>query len=376
MERVLQKDSQIISLLRFPLTFLVVMQHCRGEIDMSPLWNRCTLTDLHAAVKVFFSGGLSLIAVPAFFFISGYLFFRNVSHWNKETYTGKLKKRIHSLLIPYLLWNILCIPLVCFSTYFEHLAQAPSLAVQEYLGSIRWLHIFWDHTVATLDIPNLLGSHTLYVAPLLGTMWYVRDLIIMVVLSPLVWLFIKKTGKYGMVAFTLLFLLRIWPPITLNGISAYFFTLGAWFSLSRKSLIIPTIWRIPIFSIAALCLGWFVVSGGNEQYIGWQLTPLFLLTGVLTTFYLADSLVSHQPQIKMPAILSDSSFFVYALHIEFALPIGFFISKMVTLHATHPLVMTIRYLLTPIIIYVLCVAVYAVMRRTVPRMLFLLTGNR
>ena len=200
--------------------------------------------------------------------------------------------------------------------------------------------------------------------------------IIMVVLSPLVWLFIKKTGKYGMVAFTLLFLLRIWPPITLNGISAYFFTLGAWFSLSRKSLIIPTIWRIPIFSIAALCLGWFVVSGGNEQYIGWQLTPLFLLTGVLTTFYLADSLVSHQPQIKMPAILSDSSFFVYALHIEFALPIGFFISKMVTLHATHPLVMTIRYLLTPIIIYVLCVAVYAVMRRTVPRMLFLLTGNR
>ena len=376
MEKALQKDSQIISLLRFPLTFLVVMQHCRGEIVMSPLWNGCTMKNLHVALKVLFSGGLSLIAVPAFFFISGYLFFRNVNHWNKENYVEKLKKRMRSLLIPYLLWNILCIPLVCFSTYFEHFSQAPLLAVQEYLSSIRWLHIFWDQTVTTLDIPNLLGFHAIYVAPLLGTMWYVRDLIIMVVPSPLVWLLIKKTRKYGIAVFTLLFLLRIWPPITLNGISAYFFTLGAWFSISRKSLTIPKALQVPVSVIAALCLCWFVASGGNEQYIGWQLTPLFLLTGVLTTFFVANYLAYHHPRIKTPAILSDSSFFVYALHIEFALPIGFFISKMVTLQATHPLVMTIRYLLTPFIIYALCVAVYAVMKRTIPRILFLLTGNR
>ena len=68
-------DSKVISFLRFPLTFLVVMQHCKGEIANNISWQELSWINIYYSVKIFFSGGISFVAVPAFFFISGYLFF-------------------------------------------------------------------------------------------------------------------------------------------------------------------------------------------------------------------------------------------------------------------------------------------------------------
>jgi len=56
-----------------------------------------------------FMGFFSKIAIPAmswFFFISGYLFFRN---FDMSKLIGKWKSRIFSLLIPYLIWNTLSV---------------------------------------------------------------------------------------------------------------------------------------------------------------------------------------------------------------------------------------------------------------------------
>ena len=44
------------------------------------------------------------IAVPGFFMISGYLFYRDFD-WN--LLAGKWKRRISSVLVPYILWNFL-----------------------------------------------------------------------------------------------------------------------------------------------------------------------------------------------------------------------------------------------------------------------------
>ena len=97
-------DSKVISFLRFPLTFLVVMQHCKGEIPNNISWQELSWINIYYSVKIFFSGGISFIAVPAFFFISGYLFFRNVEEFGGEAYRGKLHKRARSLLVPYIIW--------------------------------------------------------------------------------------------------------------------------------------------------------------------------------------------------------------------------------------------------------------------------------
>jgi fucose 4-O-acetylase-like acetyltransferase len=376
MEKTLEKDSQIISLLRFPLTFLVVMQHCRGEIAMSSEWESFTLTDLYYALKIFFSGGLSLIAVPAFFFISGYLFFRHIDTFNVSIYKEKIRKRQRSLLVPFVLWNLVCIPLTCLVLYFEHYQLHPTQDIQEYLGNIRWLHIFWDHTTTLINFPNLLGMKSIYVSPLLGTMWYVRDLIVMIVFSPIVYLFTRKTGKYGVLLLTILFLLRIWPTITINQLSVYFFSLGAFYSIRRKGFQAPLAVKL-LSCIATMgILFVFLILGGNENNIGWQLTPLFTLAGTFSIFFLTATLVNRRPNVQLPELLGNSSFFVYALHIEFALPIGFLIAKTITFHSANPVVLIVRYFLTPVIIYATCVSIYWMLKRICPKVLSLFTGNR
>lgn len=47
------------------------------------------------------------VAVPTFFCISGFLFFRKIKEWDWIIYGQKIKRRINSLLIPYICWNLL-----------------------------------------------------------------------------------------------------------------------------------------------------------------------------------------------------------------------------------------------------------------------------
>ena len=100
-------NSQIISFLRFPLTFLVVAIHSRGEIGQVPDLMHITARNLYDMVKVLGSDVIAQVAVPSFFFISGYLFFANVETWNSPAYRAKMLRRLKTLLLPYLIWNLL-----------------------------------------------------------------------------------------------------------------------------------------------------------------------------------------------------------------------------------------------------------------------------
>lgn len=73
-------ESEIINRLRLPLMLLVVLLHSNiknvlnyksgGIIDASNVYT------LYGFISYFFTGVLGRVAVPLFFLISGYLFFR------------------------------------------------------------------------------------------------------------------------------------------------------------------------------------------------------------------------------------------------------------------------------------------------------------
>lgn len=64
--------------------------------------NDLALTVNHA-VRIF-----SNMAVPAFFFLSAILFYRNCE---SKRYVDVIKKKIKTLVVPYLCWNVICWPL-------------------------------------------------------------------------------------------------------------------------------------------------------------------------------------------------------------------------------------------------------------------------
>lgn len=94
--------SNTIEWLRFFCIAAVVLIHAAGFNEIISCHH-----GVYDTVRILFSLGLCQVAVPIFFLISGYLFFVRLEEWDTGIWTGKLKKRIKTLLIPYLIWNII-----------------------------------------------------------------------------------------------------------------------------------------------------------------------------------------------------------------------------------------------------------------------------
>ena len=190
-----QKKQCVLDLVKLLLMFGIIARHA-------------TMENIDAAYPIFhgFSRGvigISEICVPLFFVISGFLFFLNVPEKPKpEYFLNKLKRRFISLVIPYLIANC-----VALAVYFCAHKFAPQL-LSGFMGD-NWknpIYIFWT-------------------GPINLSLWFIRELILVVILSPLVYLLVRYCRIFGVLALGALWIFKIGPaPI-------FFFSLGAWFSI-------------------------------------------------------------------------------------------------------------------------------------------------
>ena len=88
----LTREKNKISYLHFIMSVLVILIHSINN---------------DTKLERFFSieSGIGQFAVPLFFIISGFLYFRNIK--SKTDAIEKLKRRVRTLLIPFLLWNLI-----------------------------------------------------------------------------------------------------------------------------------------------------------------------------------------------------------------------------------------------------------------------------
>lgn len=99
--------SQSIEWLRFICAALIVLFHCFERVGVETTCSYHNGT--YDITRLMFSRGICEIAVPVFFLISGYLFFRGMENWNTSVWVNKIKRRIKTLLVPYILWNIISV---------------------------------------------------------------------------------------------------------------------------------------------------------------------------------------------------------------------------------------------------------------------------
>lgn len=116
----------------------------------------------------FFWQHLSGLIVPTFFSISGFLFYRNFS-WDKLIV--KWKRRFFSLVIPYLIWNLIA--------YFYYIVLSKIPFISSHINNN--LDYF---SVKNLLVNLLLGKHNI--------LWFIRYLIIYVYVIPLFYPIIKR----------------------------------------------------------------------------------------------------------------------------------------------------------------------------------------
>lgn len=136
-------QSQTLMWLRFPLALLVLLIHVNPQnreiftpiqtVDISHLTTASIYSIIGRAGYYF-----SQVAVPFFFFTSGYFFFYKVRQWNIQCYKKKIEKRLKTLLVPYLLWNILALCFMilnkCMGVWLLH---KPKEGLVDYLTNIN-----------------------------------------------------------------------------------------------------------------------------------------------------------------------------------------------------------------------------------------------
>lgn len=344
--------SKAIDWLRFPMAFLVVMLHHSVGLFISA-------DGVLRSLCIIFQEGICRLAVPCFFFISGFLFFNHLSQWDWNIWGHKLKTRVWTLLIPYVLWNI--IAFLVFWGY-ANLTGSPT-GLSQFFVDTGGIKIFWG---VNGNIP--IGPRAL---PIDIPLWFVRDLMLFSLLSPLVFCFLRATRLYGVLLLLACFLFV--PSIVPEGF--FFFVIGAAVQLSNRDTMGFALKHRLFFYIISFILLIAIVVLFDNEYWRRLVKNIFLVCGIAASFCAVSRLLAHR-KVHISPFLVGSSFFIFATHKilildNIATPI---IDAILPKNgAFWP---CLEFFLTPVFAVTLCLGLLFIMERFIPRTTKLLTGNR
>ena len=311
-------------LLKFPLALLVVCIHTVGP-----------------ELKTGF-------AVPCFFVMSGFFFFYNAKDVGLNFFLAKWKRRLSSLLVPYVLWILL---------YYVYMQLFETEKLSHIMAGKSFLAIFYD--------ANNLGH-----IPLLGPFWYVRDLIKVCLITPVVYWAVKCTKGWIIVLLGALYILH--PILHLNipffgNEPLFFFTSGAFLAMqfgrySKRDVSLQCFFTATIIG-CLLYIGAYQYDSSCQNIF----EKLYVVCGVLWCFSMA-ALVNKYFRISIPKWVSASSFYIYAVHMFFY-TVSFYLVSLLHLGGGT------RMLATPLVIF-LSISSYFILKIVSPKALAVLLGGR
>lgn len=373
--------SECINMLRFPLAILVVFVHGFGaDINVTEL-HASGLTGLaiYDYVRLFFSVVISRSAVPIFFIISGYLLFLKVKDYSKSVFMVKLRKRWHSLVVPYFSWILLFILWnLMFKVGGVLLHGKPWTGVFDYFQENGYLHLLWNSSVWE-ERTTWLGLETHNSGPVLLPFWYMRDLIMMVILSPIIYWIIKKIKIIFILFLIVIYVFDIrfpWISGTFSS-AGLFFSVGAYFAIKKQDFTdILWKWRYPICSITILLMVCQTYSGSAMgDMVSRMIHPWLVIFQSFALIIVASHLCKYPYLYGANKKLSKTSFFIYALHTFILGYIISMIKKVMPMQDTWYM-MTFIYLTAPLLCVALCIGIYWMFQKVMPGILRVMVGER
>ena len=364
------KISYLLSFIRFPLILGIVFLHTCPISDTYISWNNFESIDIYKFVCLLGSKLLCSVCVPTFFFISGYLFFINVKEFNINNYFTKLSRRLRSLVLPYFIWNIIPIVILIAKILISNSSFTSIIALD-------WYHFFWDFK-ADKDFVNILGWPIKCAYPINAPLWFLRDLIIVVCISPLIYFIIKQLKLLGLFLLGVVFFFSIWPHTVflMSGICLFFFSFGAFFSIHKKSFISTSILSFSL-PLCLIPLFFLIVEGNNFSLEVRQLfINFYRIFGLLSLLNLTYMLIAKRVDNKFVLHYTSSVFFIYASHTIYISGVVSQIFMPLMLPGNNIVILIIRYLLSPVIIVSICMFIYFLLKKIAPCVLSFLCGGR
>ena len=363
--------SELIRFLRFPLIVFVVMIHTRFDsISMGGVDYVFDLQHypIYCNVSFFISKLLCGIAVPIFFIFSGYLFFYKMSSFSTKDYVNKLSKRLYTLVLPYIFWNFVVIAIYFLAqTFMPTMISGNNKPIVDY-GIIDWFRAFWNYHD---DMP------------ICYQFWFIRDLIVVVILSPVLYYAIKKFRFYFVGLMGVIWLLNLNTGISGFSVTAiFFFSLGALFSIGKYDVVkcldkIKTAGYVTSFLLIIIEMCLYNIRGSITAFFSdIQSIMLYkILTLVLIVACLNIALSKlRSGSWKTNKFLCDSNFFIYAYH---TMPLMLVLKLFVRfVQPNSDIYVIMIYFAVPLITILVGLFIFALMRRLLPKLTAFITGSR
>lgn len=190
--------SRKITILSSLSMLLVVMAHCIfGTANYF----------FSKFIDVFFFSTFIRVAVPVFFIISGFFFWKGYSSFSLNDYKIKIRKRVNNLLFPFLLYSLISIVFL-------------------YIGYLLPFSrpFFNGYNVLEFNLSDFINI--ILFKPFNAPLWFLRDLFLISLISPVIYLFLNKIKYLFLFSLFFLWLLDVNLHVfTIDGL--FFFSIGS-----------------------------------------------------------------------------------------------------------------------------------------------------
>ncbi|MXN93023.1 acyltransferase family protein [Flavobacterium sp. Sd200] len=351
-------SSKIVAI-SFLLQIFVVLIHSINLIFNFGEESLKAQRTLNSFTQNFISKGLTNIAVPMFFIISGYLFFCKIKTGTTTEFKDKFKNRFKTLAIPYLFWSLSGILLFFILQSFPF--SKP---------------FFTKDLVQDYDFDKWI--RTLFYLPIAAQLWFIRDLIVLIIISPLLYRLLSLTPK-AILLFSFVFWCSNTRIYLFSPESLLFFLIGSYWGISKISL-----QNLPRVKNSTLLLVLWIVLitvktllTENHFHIKWMvilLNKASIITGIIALWYFYDILYKDVDITqKRYYVLFKYSFWIYVAH----QPLLNIIKKaLLSVMGFTNTTSFIVYLAAPLITLLIIIPTAILLRRYVPKFYFFTTGGR
>lgn len=331
-------------------------------------------TNIYNYLMILMSHVISRSAVPTFFLISGFYFFSK-SDFNMEIYKKKLLTRFRTIVLPYILWISIFVLLTVGMKLAGSLIKGNTFdGILQFFDDNGWLNMYWNCNEWAFRYDwagNALNSS----GPVLSHFWYLRDLIIMFLISPLLYWCIKRFGIWFISLLLFCNVSGFMPQMPGASCGILYFSIGSYLAVNNKNIVTTMQkYKKTAYICTLVLLPFMVFYDGSYTDIGNILYPFWVLVLMVSYFNIATAIVS-RGWLRQPASMPKSSFFIYCLHAMLVMGYcGRFIMKVIP--SDNWFLASVRYMLVPLLCVAVCYTVYMIMNRYTPKLLAILTGNR
>lgn len=346
-----ERLSKKISIYNFVFTMGIVIYHCK---NFNLLYSNKQTAFLDIMYNLY--DLIGSISMCFFFMLSAYLFYVGLNSW--VDLCKKMKKRVITLGVPFLVWNVI------FLSY----------------------NIFYGVIKGSL---NLNASDLIFgfsFVPFDGPLWYVFALLLLMIVSPLVYALKKYPGILLTVVIIAFAGCNAWKMLVVsdNTIIQWFsrlftyvpiYLFGAYLGLCKSEAVSKEKYRYKLFAVLSaivslLIIACFIFCKQKHYLLNSALMFVLPIAVWMSTY------ISMYEKIKIRYPLKIT-FFVYCMH---SLLIGIFntiLTKIVGNACFHPVLSFFAHFVFLAALYGFCLATAYVSGKILPpKLYFALSGGR